>query len=124
LRSVRRSPKGSRYALLLLLALAGCSNGQEFSLLTQFFSASRLRDLTALQKVSAVVFEPSRDGVVTSFDIEAVTVKGPDAKDVLIAAPVRRPDGRIERKRFVVTVQRGVITAISESPAAASTPPR
>ena len=129
--SVRRSPKGSRYIALLLVALAGCSRGQDFALLTQFFSASRLRDLTALQKISTVVFEPAREGIVMGFAIETVTRTGTDAKDVLIAAQVRLPDGRIEQKRFAVKVQRGLVTAISESPAprsiegpAASTPPR
>jgi len=125
LRSGSRFAKGSRYAaLLLLLTLAGCANGQEFALLTQFFSDSRLRDLTALQKISTVVFEPTRDGVVTSFEIQTVTAKGADAKDVVIAAPVRLPDGRVENKRFTVTVQQGLITAISESRVPASTPPR
>jgi hypothetical protein len=125
LRSRRRSPNRSRgAALLLLLTLAGCANGQEFALLTQFFSDSRLRDLTALQKISTVVFEPMRDGIVTSFEIQNVTAKSGDAKDVVIAAPVRLPDGRIESKRFTVTVQRGLITAFSELRAPASTPPR
>jgi hypothetical protein len=118
--------------LALALTLPGCTAGPEFALLTQFFSASRLRDLTALQKVSTVVFEPARDGVVTSFDIETVTATGSGAKDVQIAAQVRLPDGRIAQKRLAVTVQGGLITAISESPApssiegpaAASTPPR
>lgn len=112
---------------LLAVAVAGCGlriADPEFALLTQFFSESRLRDLTALQKISTVVFEPTRDGVVTSFEIQTVTAKGTDAKDVVIAAPVRRPDGRVENKRFTVTVQRGLITGISEFPAPASTPPR
>jgi hypothetical protein len=120
----RRSPRRWRYVALLLLTLAGCGRGREHALLTQFFAASRLRDLTALQKISTVVFEPARDGVVTGFDIESVTAKGDGAKAVVIAAPVRLPDGRTEKKRFVLTVQGGLITAISESRAAASTPPR
>jgi hypothetical protein len=117
--------KTARAVLLLFaLSLTACARGREHALLTQFFAASRLRDLTALQKFSTVVFEPARDGVVTSFDIQTVTAKSADAKEVVIAAPVRLPDGRVENKRFTVTVQRGLITAISESPAPASTPPR
>ena len=39
---------------------------------TQFFAASRLRDLTALRNVSTVVFEPASDGIVTSFEITGI----------------------------------------------------
>ncbi len=116
---------------LLALMLVACSTGPEFALLTQFFAASRLRDLTALHKVATVVFEPAVSGTVTSFDITGVVDRG-TSKEVSIAAPVRLPDGKMVVKRFVVTVQRGLVTAISEppaprsieGPAAASTPPR
>ena len=122
-----RSARDAALVLLLTLPIAGCGlriADPEFALLTQFFSASRLRDLTALQKVSTVVFEPARDGIVTSFEIEAVAATGSESRNVTIAAPVRLPNGTTANKRFSVSVQRGRITAISEWPAAASTPPR
>ncbi len=115
-------------ALVVAIAALGalsCSTGAEQALLTQFFSASRLRDLTALQKIATVVFEPTRDGVVTSFDVTAVTkTAGSDEEDISFDAPVRLPDGRTAAKHFVVTVRGGLIRAISERPASPSVPPR
>lgn len=111
-------------ASLLLLAALACSAASEHVLLTEFFAASRLRDLTALGKIATVVFEPARDGIVTSFDITGVAVNGSGAKEVSVAAPVRLPDGRTVSKAFVVTIARDRITAISERPASPSTPPR
>jgi hypothetical protein len=106
---------------LLTLTLSGCAQAAEQRLLTQFFAASRLRDLTALSNISTVVFEPAADGVVTSFEITAVT--GDSAsEDVSISAPVRLPDGRTVSKRFAVSIRGGLITAISERPASPSTP--
>jgi hypothetical protein len=96
---------------LMALTLTTCSSAAERTLLTQFFAASRLRDLTALHNVATVVFEPETDGIVTSFDLRGIaTVQGPDgrpvSKDVTISAPVRLADGRTEVKALVVTMQR------------------
>jgi hypothetical protein len=137
-RSARLQPGGSRatrrsccvLVALLALVVVGCSTGQEFAQLTQFFAASRLRDLTALHKVATVVFEPTVSGTVTSFEITGVVDRG-HSKEVSIVAPVRVPDGTTVMKRFTVTMQGGLVTAISEQPAqsqaerpaAASTPP-
>ena len=109
---------------LLALTIAGCGlRIADRVLIEQFFAASRLRDLTALSKFSTVVFEPATDGIVTSFDIvEVAAASSSDVKTVLIAAPVRLPDGREVVKRFALTRQRGMITAISERPASPSTP--
>ena len=122
---------------LMTLTALSCARRTERTLLTQFFAASRLRDLTALRTFSTVVFEPASDGIVTSFEISGLTtVRGPDglpaSEDVSIAAPVRLPDGRTVLKTFLVTVERGrpgapdpgsgwMITAISERPPAPST---
>ena len=124
--------------LLMTLTAAACAPDAERTLLTQFFAASRLRDLTALRKFSTVVFEPLSDGIVTSFDISAMTaVRGADglpvSKDVSISAPVRLPDGRTVVKTFVITMARAqpgsqdpgsgwMITAINERAASPSTP--
>jgi len=122
--SDRRPPEGSRYTIvlpLLALTLFGCTAAAEQRQLTQFFAASRLRDLTALSNVATVVFEPTVDGVVTSFEITGIT--GDSAsKDVAISAPVRLPDGRTVLKHFTVSIRGGLITAISERPASPSTP--
>ena len=122
---------------LTTLILASCAGTAERTLLTQFFAASRLRDLTALGNFSTVVFEPATDGIVTSFDLLGISVV-PDgrlvSKDVSISAPVRLPDGRTVVKTFVVTMTRGMpgsdqrrwdgwmITAIKAGLASPSTP--
>lgn len=78
----------------------------------QFFGASRLRDTTALQRISSVVFEPRQDGMVRTFAITAVTperIQQSNAvKDVTVEAPVILPDGRAVPKTLVITLQRAV----------------
>ena len=108
---------------LMALIVMSCAQDAERVLLSQFFAASRLRDLTALRKVATVVFEPASDGIVTSFEITSVTDHN-TSTEVLITAPVRLPDGRTVSKDFAITIKGGLVTAISERPAAASTPPR
>lgn len=89
--------------------LAGCA-APEQSLLDQFFGASRLRDTTALQRVSTVIFEPLQEGIVRTFRITGVTPERADGqmvtKDVTVDAPVILPDGQTRRKTLVVTLQR------------------
>jgi len=135
-----RPARAAAVVLLMTLTAVACAPAAERTLLTQFFAASRLRDLTALRKVSTVVFEPLSDGIVTSFDIsDMTTVQGADglpvSKDVSISAPVRLPDGRTVVKTFVITMARGrpgsqdpgsgwMITAINERAASPSTPRR
>ena len=124
--------------LLMTLTAMACAADAERTLLTQFFAASRLRDLTALRKFSSVVFEPATDGIVTSFDISGTTTVQeagglPVSKDVSISAPVRLPDGRTVLKTFVIRMARErpgsqdpgsgwTITAINERAASPSTP--
>ena len=122
-----------------IVTLSNCAGASEQTLLAQFFAASRLRDLTALSKVSTVVFEPASDGIVTSFEITAIqATQGPDghpmAKDVSIVAPVKSPSGETALKAFVITMSRGLpgsdqyrvgtwlITAVNAGPASPSTP--
>jgi hypothetical protein len=92
-----------------LLALAGCA-APEQSLVDAFFGASRLRDTTALQQVSTVVFEPREQGIVRTFEITGITpermLSAAVAKDVTVQAPVMLPDGRTVRKTIVITMQR------------------
>jgi hypothetical protein len=124
---------------LVTLIVPGCARDTERALLSQFFAASRLRDLTALQKFATVVFEPATDGIVTSFEIlQTKTVPGPDgmplSEQVSISAPVRLPDGETVTKTFVVTLERRpvdgdrnpargwMITAFSAGPASPSAP--
>lgn len=105
----------------MALAALSCGPDTERVLLSQFFAASRLRDLTALRKFSTVVFEPASDGIVTSFEILTVSERA-GAKEVWLTAPVKLPDGRMVSKDFAVTIQDGLVTAFSERRPAASTP--
>ena len=97
--------------LAAALALCGCA-APERPLLEQFFGASRLRDTTALQAVSTIVFEPRQQGIVRTFDIIRVTPERLEGqtptKDVTVDAPVILPDGQTVRKTLVVTLQRAM----------------
>jgi hypothetical protein len=99
-------------ALLLLLVTACVRHGAEQLLLDQFFNASRLRDRTALQKISTVILEPLEQGAVTTFTItDVVVLEAPngvvESKQVNVSAPVRLPDGRTVQKNLNVILQRG-----------------
>ena len=98
--------------LLLALTAACARHGAEQVLLDQFFNASRLRDRTALQKISTVILEPLEQGAVTTFAItNVVDLEGPNgliqSKQVNVSAPVRLPDGRTAQKSLSFVLQRG-----------------
>ena len=104
--------KSSIPALLLVLAAACVRHGAEQLLLEQFFNASRLRDRTALQKISTVILEPLEQGSVTTFTItDVVVLEAPDgavqSKQVNVSAPVRLPDGRTAQKTLSIVLERG-----------------
>ena len=83
--------------LLTLIAVAARGRRRAARCSTQFFAASRLRDRTALQQFSTVVFEPrirrhrSPASTIVGVDAEDATAAG--VEDVTIDAPVRLPDG-------------------------------
>ena len=122
----------------LVATLAACSPRAEQPILSEFFSASRLRDRTALQKLATTSFDPASQGIITGFDITGVVTSeagGRATKDVSISAPVRLPDGHTLQKNLVVTLERDVsgsgrtaarwiVTAIRDSAAGLSPPPR
>ena len=104
--------KSSIPVLLLVLVTACVRHGAEQLLLDQFFNASRLRDRTALQKISTVILEPLEQGSVTTFTItDVVVLEAPDgvvqSKQVNVSAPVRLPDGRTVQKTLNLILQRG-----------------
>ena len=84
----------------------GCSVPQERSLLDRFFTASRLRDKTALSNFATVVFEPLEQGIITDFEVVRVAPEQNDAKAVTISAPVKLPDGQVVEKTLIVTLER------------------
>jgi hypothetical protein len=92
-----------------LAALAACAPRAEEPILSGFFSASRLRDRTALQKIATVSFDPATQGIITSFDITGVVTSraaGRETKEVAISAPVKLPSGEIRQEQLVVTLER------------------
>ncbi len=121
-------------ALTSALTLAGCA-APEQALLEEFFAASRLRDRTALQRLSTVTFEPLQQGIVRTFRIGGVTPERADGdmvtKDVRVDAPVILPDGRAVQKTLVVTLQRAtggdsgrwIVTGVRDAPASRAAPP-
>jgi hypothetical protein len=91
-----------------VLTLSACGQSER-PVLEQFFGASRLRDTTALQAVSTVIFEPLQQGIVRTFRITGVSAERVDGqittKDVTVDAAVLLPDGRTVQKVLVVTLQ-------------------
>ena len=97
-----------RSSVVLALVAAACA-GPERALIDQFFAASRLRDRTALAKISTVIFEPRERGIVTTFDVvkvESLCDGGRDRKSVTISAPVALPAGGTRRETLLVTLDR------------------
>jgi hypothetical protein len=93
--------------LFVLASAAAACAAPEQALLEEFFGASRLRDLTALQPIATVVFEPREQGIVRTFEIAGVTERGDGrTKEVRVNAPVILPDGRTVQKLLVVTLER------------------
>ena len=106
----------SRVAVAVVLAcsafvLPACARyGAEQLLLDQFFSASRLRDRTAIQHVATVMFEPLQHGTVSEFTILDVvelesSPAGAPAKQVTLLAPVRLPEGGTATKLIILILQ-------------------
>ena len=122
----------------LVATLAACSPRAEQRILSEFFSASRLRDRTALQKLATTAFDPASQGIITGFDITGVVTGdagGRAIKDVSISAPVKLPGGQTLQKNLVVTLERDVsgsggtaarwiVTGIRDSAAGLSPAPR
>jgi hypothetical protein len=125
-------------AVVLTVAQAACSPRTEEAILGGFFHASRLRDRTALQKFATTSFDPSTDGIITSFSITGVVTSeaaGRLIKDVSISAPVKLPGGDTVQQNLVVTLeragsgngrtaQRWIVTQIRDAAGGPSPPPR
>ena len=121
---------------LAALGVYGCGAAAEEPVLARFFAAARLRDHTALARLSTVVFEPQVDGIVAQFAVTNVTSERPAApvpdvvqlsigdpqiprdrrdaagvtsKDVTIDAQLRLFDGRSVQKTLIVTLQRAIL---------------
>ena len=100
-----------RAAIVVLAAASSSACGrQERSVVDQFFTQSRLRDKTALQKIATVTFEPLVQGIVEQFEITNVTADENQAKTITVSAEVRLPDGTVKHEVIVLTMSGGLIT--------------
>src|SRR5213593_94499 len=94
--------------VLALILGASCAVPPEYSILQRFFSASRLRDTTALHDIATIVFEPREQGTVSTFDITGVAVHrdgNRESKDVTVSAVVRLPTRYTVRQTLVLTLE-------------------
>jgi hypothetical protein len=97
------------FVMAVGLAMIACSVPVEQPLLQQFFSASRLRDKTALENIATVIFEPREQGTITTFEITNVAARRDgerELKEVTIAAPVRLPSRETVRQTLIVTMEK------------------
>jgi hypothetical protein len=109
-------PSAFRIAsIALALAFVGCTGAREHALLDRFFSASRMRDLTALHDVATVVFEPREQGTVLGFAITSIQRRR-DGEDVEVSAEVRTPAGERVQRELRVTITGGFVTSVTPAP--------
>jgi hypothetical protein len=91
------------------LCVPACAPREE-PLIARFFEASRLRDRTALQQFSSVMFDPAEQGIVRTFTITQVSPEriGADVvtKEVTVRAPVVTAAGPVVDETLVVTLRR------------------
>jgi hypothetical protein len=90
LRKNRRADFGG-VLVCLLLAVAACTAKPERATLDEFFTQSKLYDKTALQHISTVIFDPTVDGIVETFEVKDITDDGVDRKTVTAVAQVKMP---------------------------------
>jgi len=116
-----------------VVAAMGCGHRAEEAQLDRFFSASRLRDKTALNSLGTVTFEPLDQGIVRRFTIVKVAPVeengGVSSKNVTLQAAVETPGGDVASKTLFVTMQRSasapwMITGVTVSSADPSRSPR
>jgi hypothetical protein len=62
----------SLFALVSILTSTACAGAGEHAIIGEFFTASRLRDNTALDNVATVVFDPQTQGTVTTFSLQSL----------------------------------------------------
>lgn len=60
-------------ALLLAVAAVACSGGEEKTLLTKYFMASKVGDNMTLSNIATVSFDPTAEGQVQTFSVLNVT---------------------------------------------------
>lgn len=78
----------------------------EEQLLTDFFEASRVYDVSVMSRLSAVPLNPKTDGIVDSFEIERVDRADDGTERVIVAAQVRSFGGQVSSRQLYFTLTR------------------
>src|SRR5687767_1985138 len=78
----------------------------EEQLLTDFFEASRVYDVSVMSRLAAVPFNPKTDGIVDSFEIERVDRAGDGTERVMVDAKVRSFGGQVSSRQLFFTLTR------------------
>jgi len=76
----------------------------EEQLLTDFFEASRVYDVSVMSRLSAAPFNPKTDGIVDSFEIERVDPVGDGTEQVTVDAKVRSFSGQTGSRQLLFTL--------------------
>ena len=76
----------------------------EEQLLTDFFEASRVYDVSVMSRLSSAPFNPKTDGIVDSFEIERVDPADDGTERVTVDATVRSFSGQISSRQLLFTL--------------------
>lgn len=90
-------------------AIGGISCGvlsPEEQLLTDFFEASRVYDVSVMSRLSALPLNPKTDGIVDSFEIERVDRADDGSERVIVAAQVRSFGGQVTSRQLLFMLTR------------------
>lgn len=78
----------------------------EEQLLTDFFEASRVYDVSVMARLSAQPMNPRVDGIVDSFAVERVDQGDGGIERVTVSARMRTFDGKERSRQLVFTLAR------------------
>jgi len=79
---------------------------QEEQLLTDFFEASRVYDVSVMARLSAQSMNPRVDGIVDSFAVDRVDPGDGGIERVTVSARMRTFDGQERSRQLVFTLAR------------------
>ena len=76
----------------------------EEQLLTDFFESARVYDTAVMARLSSMPMNPRTEGVVDSFDVQALDRSDPQTERVTVSANVRMFDGSTHSRELVFTI--------------------
>ena len=78
----------------------------EEQLLTDFFEASRVYDVSVMSRLSALPLNPKTDGIVDALEIERVDRADDGSERVIVAAQVRSFAGQVTSRQLLFMLTR------------------